>query len=166
MNKLSKQIKIIFLSFKRSLGSLFSCKVAFLYEKITLIWAYSVRHLVFFVRLVQFTEPLIYLARVFAFLQILVHTRLLLLLTPDAATPLHRLTKEQPHLAPSVSWLLGLSCIAPVTSIVLGKSWYQTGWWSVTFLVTLSVRSMLQWREDEEKNIAELEKLKYSAGGA
>lgn len=139
---------------------------AYLQDHFDRILTYPTRHLVFFVRLRHFDEPLINLARPLTFLQVFVHINLLLLLTPHYNTPLHQLVKEQTELFPPMPWLLGLSCVAPFVSIVLRKSWHQTGWWSVTFFVTVAIKLLMSWTEEEEKNVEELESLRYSAGGA
>lgn len=59
-----------------------------------------------------------------------------------------------------------LSTVEPILSVLSRRSWLQTAWWSMTLLVILVAHRGMQWINEAEVNIDELEKLKYDAKGA
>lgn len=120
----------------------------------------------FFFRLDLLNESPIIAARLFALLQILIHVNLMILLTPTFDSPLHRLVKETAFLPLPVPWALGIAVSAPVFSLSGGKSWQQTGWWSVTVIITSLVWVMLRSIDENKEGLENLEKLKYDAKGA
>ena len=120
----------------------------------------SYRHVILFFRLSLLDETPILFARLFVFIQVLVHVNLLLVLTPTLDTPIHRLAKELPHVPLPVPWTLGIASFAPLVSLLSGRSWTQTGWWSVAAVITLLVWLMLQSVQDSRTNLESLEKLK------
>ncbi|KAH8104921.1 hypothetical protein DFH11DRAFT_1329377 [Phellopilus nigrolimitatus] len=123
-------------------------------------------HVVFFFGLTLLNEPPIALARLFALVQVLLHADLLLFLTPTLDSPIHRLSRDLPHLPMPASWTLGLASLAPFVSVMSEKSWQQTGRWSATLFVLLVVSTVLHWMKEGEQSIDELERLKYNAKGA
>ncbi|KAL5524304.1 hypothetical protein ACEPAF_9444 [Sanghuangporus sanghuang] len=125
-----------------------------------------VLHVILFFRLSLLDETPILFARLFVFIQVLVHVNLLILLTPTLDTPVHRLAKELPRLPLPIPLTLGVASLAPLVSFLSGRSWTQTGWWSVAAVITLLVWIMLQSVQDSRTNLEHLEKLKYDAKGA
>lgn len=59
-----------------------------------------------------------------------------------------------------------LSAVGPILSVISGRSWLQTAWWSMTLFVILAAQRGIQWINEAEVNVDELEKLKYDAKGA
>ncbi|KDQ62335.1 hypothetical protein JAAARDRAFT_122292 [Jaapia argillacea MUCL 33604] len=110
-------------------------------------------------------EPAIPGARPFTVLHILIHANLLLSLLFDQNW-VKDLELGQFRLPTSYTHMLLASAIAPILSVILGKTWATTGWWSVTILVSLLVQTVQGWLEAGNENIVELEKMRYVARGA
>lgn len=62
--------------------------------------------------------------------------------------------------------LFPLSAIAPILSLVSGRGWVETLWWSGTALVVLFIQRAKTWILDEREDIRGLEGLRYDAKGA
>ncbi|KAI1789640.1 hypothetical protein LXA43DRAFT_1020551 [Ganoderma leucocontextum] len=105
-------------------------------------------------------------------LQFLVHGNLIIYCLPP---------KNLPQRIVSNTWLLRslslplplshpvsiiLPMVAPVYATLLGRGRVDVLWWSATGLLTVIVALATKWMKDAEKDVEELEKLRYRARGA
>lgn len=65
-----------------------------------------------------------------------------------------------------IFWSSMLSAVGPILSVLSGRSWLQTAWWRMSLFVILAAQRGMQWINEVEVNVDELEKLKYDAKGA
>ena len=127
------------------------------------------RHLVSFVNpnaLSLYYEPPITFSRPCAFFQVLVHLNNLLLLLEKSGISVPRSSELPEYLPVSMHWTIGLASVAPLISILSGKSWQQCAWWGVSDFISIVVWIVLREIREGENNIKELEELKYDARGA
>ncbi|KAI0372190.1 hypothetical protein BV20DRAFT_940340 [Pilatotrama ljubarskyi] len=116
--------------------------------------------------------PRMPLASILAWFQVAIHCNLSLNLLPPSH-PIRRAAQTS-HLPPFVRPPIPLShpaslialAVAPVYALLLGQSWVEFLWWSTTGILAGIVGISLKWIEDEEAQIAELERLRYTARGA
>ena len=105
-------------------------------------------------------------------LQYLVHANLILYCLP----PKHHMRQMIPNesLPRSLSLPLPLShpvsiilpVIAPAYAVLLGRGRADVLWWSAAGILTAVVALATKWMRDAEKDVEELEKLRYTARGA
>ncbi|KAI8969621.1 hypothetical protein BD414DRAFT_428225 [Trametes punicea] len=116
--------------------------------------------------------PPVPLATAMAWLQIAIHCNLGMnllhtdhplrsALQIDALRPSLRLPLPLSHPATVLSPVL-----APTYALLLGQDWIDVLWWSTAGLLTLLITVILRWIKEEEEEITELEKLRYTARGA
>ncbi|KAI0754993.1 hypothetical protein C8Q80DRAFT_1142322 [Daedaleopsis nitida] len=105
-------------------------------------------------------------------LQLLIHLNLSLYSLP----PKHRYRHLVPHAALPRSLELPLplahpisiilTIVAPTYALLLGRGYADVIWWAVPGALTGLVALVKKWMRDGEKDVAELEKLRYTARGA
>ncbi len=61
---------------------------------------------------------------------------------------------------------ISLPLVAPVYAILLGRGRVDVLWWSVTGFLAAVVALATKWMMDAEKDVEEMEKLRYRARGA
>ncbi|KAI0776572.1 hypothetical protein BD413DRAFT_223949 [Trametes elegans] len=107
-----------------------------------------------------------------ALLQVLIHINLSLNVLPpthpirqamrsSALPPSFRPPFPLPHPATLLA-----PTLAPIYALLLGQGWTDVLWWSLTGLLTTIVVVTTKWMRDEEEELANLEKLRYTARGA
>lgn len=58
------------------------------------------------------------------------------------------------------------SAICPVVTIYTGKAWQTTAWWCISAIMTSVVYIVHMWIQKTDKDVTELEDLRYRAPGA
>lgn len=94
------------------------------------------------------------------------HLNNLLLLLEKSGISVPRSSELPEYLPVSMHWTIGLASVAPLISILSGKSWQQCAWWGVSDFISIVVWIVLREIREGENNIKELEELKYDARGA
>ena len=59
-----------------------------------------------------------------------------------------------------------LPSIGPLYAFFLGRSWADVLWWGMPGILTALVALVQKWSLDGQKDLDELEKLRYTARGA
>ena len=59
-----------------------------------------------------------------------------------------------------------LPMVAPVYAIILGHGRVDVLWWSATGFLTAIIAVATKWMKDAEKDVEDMEKLRYRARGA
>jgi hypothetical protein len=111
------------------------------------------------------TPSSIPLPGLFTVLSIILHINLALLASLDHIKLRFRISHVQLHpLSYQLSY--ALSAVAPTLSLLLQRPWQSTVWWSMTGAVVFTTHSVMSAIEEGNKNVSELESMKYVAPGA
>ncbi|KAG9227588.1 hypothetical protein PTI98_011150 [Pleurotus ostreatus] len=113
------------------------------------------------------TSGIFPLASLFTQINLLVHINLYGLLHPERVRSL--LDEAQPYSLSLLSYSLcyAITCVPPSLCLFMGLTEWQTlGWWLFTPFVVYIVQSIHEATVAGDRNIAELEALRYSAPGA
>jgi len=106
-------------------------------------------------------------AQALILLNVCTHLAISMRLFPALQSWFHQHVPESPSIfQASIVWLNVLPAVSPIISVLSGRSWLQTAWWSITLLFTLAAQHGLRWINEAEVDTDELEKLKYFAKGA
>ncbi|KAI0712144.1 hypothetical protein C8Q76DRAFT_622003 [Earliella scabrosa] len=102
------------------------------------------------------------LATGLTFLNILIHLHLALFTLPPTALPPH-LKLPLPLSHPIT---VTVPAVAPAYALVLGRGQADVIWRAIPGILTVLVALVLKWIRDADRDLTELEKLKYNARGA
>ena len=99
----------------------------------------------------------------FTILSLLVHINLAFLAFMDYIKPRFHTSHVHP-----ISYQLSyaLSAVAPTLSLFLRRPWQSTIWWGLTTTVVFTAQSIMESINEGNKDISELESMKYVAFGA
>jgi hypothetical protein len=94
---------------------------------------------------------------------LMIHLGLALLLYPEKLQAWFQSRNLKPLPYPA---MYTFSAIAPVLSVLSGRAWQTTVWWSLTGALVSVVQTVQESIIQGNQSVAELEKLKYVAPGA
>lgn len=111
------------------------------------------------------------LASFFTILHLILHVNLTQRFLPQRASLRTWLSnnsfKQAAQYIPlSYSWTLATAALAPPLSLLCGRSFPTTLWWSLTAILALFCQVSERWAEEAAVSIQELENMKYTAPGA
>ncbi|KAH7922954.1 hypothetical protein BV22DRAFT_1016295 [Leucogyrophana mollusca] len=66
----------------------------------------------------------------------------------------------------SYMYAFAWSAIPPTLSLLAGKAWQTTAWWSMMLITTWVSHVVQAWIEETDEGFSEFEKMKYQAAGA
>ncbi|KAH7908044.1 hypothetical protein BJ138DRAFT_1128726 [Hygrophoropsis aurantiaca] len=102
------------------------------------------------------------LSRLVAFMDIFFHVNLCLLVHP------YRVTDHASRIAIPLSYTITFawSAIPFIFSILGGRVWQVTMWWSLMAIITSMSYTIQTWIEEANDNLSKFERMKYKAAGA